>query len=408
MMQPAWNITHGGARADEGWGVAVGADGSVYFAGYDRTDPGRVTADVFLKKLMPDGTPVWSATWGSAFDDEAFVVTTSGDYVYVGGRSFTSFSLASGDLMVLKFHASNGSLAWGITADGGGGAYDEVDGLVVDGDYIYASGWATLPERDLDIIVQKYFLNGTLVWSRTWGTTAIDEANGQMAVDGGRIYIVGRVGAGFLGSGGDAVLAAFDKGTGQYLWNRTWGGSGMDDAFGMAMGSCIYSVGITTSFGPNQIFLLKYTRDGDLLWNATWGGNGSELTRSVAIGANESSIWVAGSTTSYGYGDFDVFLLQYNQSGVIGYNATWGGAALEQSHGMAYSNGSVYIAGETRSFGAGNEDAFLLRVDPAGGGQVIPPVDGGGLGGLAGGVVVLIALVAAGLALFVVLRKIKK
>lgn len=375
--------------------MVVGADGSVYFAGYDRTNPARVTADVFLKKLGSNGTTVWSTGWGGAFDDEAFVATASGDYVYVGGRSFGSFSLASGDLMILRFHASNGSLSWAVTSDGGGGGYDEVDGLVVDGDYLYASGWATLPGRELDIIVQKYFLNGTLVWSRTWGTTTTDEANGQMAVDGEKIFIVGRVGAGFLGSGGDAVLAAFDKATGECLWNRTWGGDGLDDAFGMAMGASIYSVGITTSFGLNQIFLLKYAKDGTLLWNATWGGSGSELTRSVAIDANESGVWIAGSTTSYGYGDFDVFLLQYDQGGRVGYNATWGGPALEQSHGMAFFNGSAYIAGETRSFGAGNEDAFLLRVDPAGGTN--PPVDGGGGGGAgaSAGVVLAIILVVA-------------
>jgi len=281
-----------------------------------------------------------------------------------------------------------------------------VDGLVVDGGYIYASGWATLPGRELDIIIQKYFLNGTLVWSRTWGTTETDEANGQMAVDGDKIYIVGRLGAGFLGTGGDAVLAAFDKGTGEYLWNRTWGGSGLDDAFGMAMGSGIYSVGITTSFGGNQIFLLKYTKDGTLVWNATWGGSGSEVTRSVAIDANESSIWIAGSTTSYGYGDFDVFLLQYDQGGNVGYNATWGGIGLEQSHGMALFNGSVYIAGETRSFGAGNEDAFLLRVDPSGNGTGNLPVDGGnGLGALAGVAVALVLIMAVGLAIFSIFRK---
>jgi hypothetical protein len=225
-------------------------------------------------------------------------------------------------------------------------------------------------------------------------------------VDGDKIYIVGRLGAGFLGTGGDAVLAAFDKGTGEYLWNRTWGGSGLDDAFGMAMGSGIYSVGITTSFGGNQIFLLKYTKDGTLVWNATWGGSGSEVTRSVAIDANESSIWIAGSTTSYGYGDFDVFLLQYDQGGNVGYNATWGGIGLEQSHGMALFNGSVYIAGETRSFGAGNEDAFLLRVDPSGNGTGNLPVDGGnGLGALAGVAVALVLIMAVGLAIFSIFRK---
>lgn len=90
VLQPFWNITRGGPGADEGWSVAVDDVGYVYFAGFDRVS--EATADIFLRKLSPDGTELWNSSWGGLFDDEAFVVTTLGEYVYVGGRTVKSFS----------------------------------------------------------------------------------------------------------------------------------------------------------------------------------------------------------------------------------------------------------------------------------------------------------------------------
>jgi len=361
---PLWNITRGGPRADEGWAVAVDGEGNVYFSGYDRI--ARVTADVFLRKFSPNGTELWHVSWGGAFDDEAFIVTVQNGFVYVGGRTFKSFLLTSADMFVLKFHASNGSLVWSRTWDGGVG-YDEVDGLVVDGDSVYVAGWVTGASTDLDIAVLKYDVNGTLVYSHSWGTSDVDEANGQIGVDEKYIYVVGRYKAAPPGFGGDAVLVAFKKTDGSCAWHTTWGGSGLDDAFGMAMDEkSIFSVGITNSFGGDAIFLLKYDKNGSLIWNETWGGKSSELARSVGVSVDGRYIYIAGNTMSYGQGDFDVVLLGYDQDGNLFLSKTWGGRALDQSHGMAVTDRSVYIAGETRSFGVGAEDAFLLKVEVVG------------------------------------------
>lgn len=366
--QPFWTTTYGGSRNDEGWGVATDSEGNVYFAGFDRIS--GATSNVFLKKLRPDGTLIWSTSWGGQYDDEAFVVIAQGGYVYVGGRTFTSFQLSSADMMLLKFQAADGALVWSRTWDGGHG-YEEVDGLAVVGNSLYVSGWTTGATSQLDLEIQKYDVNGTLVWAHSWGTSGIDEANGQLGVDDSYIYVVGHYDAGPLGSGGDALLVAFNRADGSYAWQGTWGGSGLDDAFGMTMDSnYIYSVGITTSFGPNQIFLLKYDKTGQLIWSSVWGGSGSELTRSVGLDNDSSFIYVAGSTTSYGNGDFDVVLLKYDQNGNQLWAKTWGGAKLDRSHAIAVNDPFIYIAGDTFSTGAGGEDAFLLKVDTEGGNTI--------------------------------------
>jgi hypothetical protein len=361
VLRPFWNVTYGGLRADEGWGVAVDGQHNVYFVGFDRI--ASVTADVFLWKLSPDGVVLWNASWGGAYDDEAFVVTVADESVYVGGRTFSNFSLASADMFLLKFSAANGSLVWSRTWDGGHG-YDEVDGLAVYGDNLYVTGWTTGATTQNDIAVLRYNINGTLLWARSWGTSGWDEANGQVGVDYDYVYVAGRYDAPNMISGGDAVLVAFNRTDGNYVWNRTWGGDQLDDAFGLTTDSgYVYSVGITNSFGGDLIFLLKYTKTGTLAWNATWGGSGSELTRSVGVTPDGGSIYVAGSTTSIGNGDFDVVLLRFDGNGSLTWAKTWGGPLLDRSHGICVDDPFVYIVGDTRSFAVGDEDAFIMKLD---------------------------------------------
>jgi hypothetical protein len=220
-------------------------------------------------------------------------------------------------------------------------------------------------------VVLKYNLNGDQIWSKTWGTNGVDEANGQLGFDNSYIYVVGHYNALPLGLGGDAVLVAFNKTDGAYVWNTTWGGLGLDDAFGMTMSNnYIYSVGLTSSFGGDEIFLLKYDTNGVLIWNATWGGSRAEVARAVDVNSDGSLIYIAGNTQSYGNGDFDVILLRYNQQGSLTLAKTWGGNALEQAHGITVRHPFVYIVGETASFGAGLEDAFLMKVDVEGGNTI--------------------------------------
>lgn len=111
-----------------------------------------------------------------------------------------------------------------------------------------------------------------------------------------------------------------------------------------------------------------------LFWNITWGGSGSELTRSVGVNKDSMSIYVAGSTTSYGNGDFDVVLLRFGQDGNLTLSKTWGGQLLDRSHCIAVDDPFIYIVGDTKSYAVGDEDAFLLKVDVEGG-NTIPEFD---------------------------------
>ena len=298
------------------------------------------------------------------WNDQAYVVTVADSIVLVGGTKWTGIWTGSCD-MALVCWSTGGDSLWDFTWDGGFG-YEEMDGLVADGDTIYAAGWTTGETTGNDLAVLKLDRQGRLRGSRIWGTGNWDEANGQIVVGQQYVYVAGRYDAPSEIAGGDAVLVAFDKHSLEYVWHRTWGGDDFDDAFGMiGDGEHLYVVGLTLSFGGSHIFLLKYDLDGTLLWETTWGGTGAESSRSLAV-TDDGDILVAGKTTAYGQGKHDIVLLRYAPDDSLRWFQTWGGPEIETAHGIVVDGQHAYIAGETYSFGQGKNDALLIKASVEG------------------------------------------
>jgi len=167
------------------------------------------------------------------------------------------------------------------------------------------------------------------------------------------------------------VLACFDRSNGAYQWHVTWGGSLYDDALGMTMSSdsMLYVVGYTGSYGNgSQAYVNKYSRSGQLKWSRLWGGTGAEITRS-AVTDGDSIIYIAGTTSSYGNGVNDIFVLKYDSAGTLIDSLFWGGPYDEVAHDVARHGYYLYITGDTKSFGNGQingdhkADGLLLKVN---------------------------------------------
>ena len=97
----------------------------------------------------------------------------------------------------------------------------------------------------------------------------------------------------------EVPLAVADSGS--QLWNATWGGSSNDYGHDVANASDgVYTVGTRYGFAPNyfNLLLAKYDSSGNLLWDTTWGGTGYEYVYGVAV-ANDG-IYITGSTQSFG------------------------------------------------------------------------------------------------------------
>lgn len=371
-LAPAWVKTFGTAGVDQGWGVDVGPSGEVYVTGFVQ---GKGN-DVFLARLDSAGNVAWQKTWSEPNSQKGFEVRYAAGDLYVGGVTQHNTTLASQDMFLWKVGASDGTRLWNVTWNGPADQYDELDGIVVANGTVTVSGWgdATMDFTQGQIALVRYTTDGALVRQSLWGGPAREEGNGALVTDGTNLYVAGCVNGTNLFSGGDAVVVAFNATTLTEVWNRTWGGSAIDDAYGIALvGDRLYATGLTNSFGGDRIFLLGYETSGNRVAEATWGASGSESARAIGATANGGAVYIAGKTTSYGNGSFDVVLLTYDANGTLVSYPTWGGSGSDSSHGIAVSGPDIYIVGETTSYGSGSSDVFILKIGSVGTGGGTPP-----------------------------------
>lgn len=273
--------------------------------------------------------------------------------------------MGSANALVSCYNIDDGSFNWDYRYDQGFG-YEEIDGLIVQPDGIYLTGWTKGPTTDEDFLIQKISLNGSLIWTNSWDYNHhFDGANGHCAIDHKFIFAAGTT------SLLNGTLACFSRLNGAYQWDVTWSGSSNDEVLGMTMSSdsMLYTVGYYATPGSNsQTNLRKFSRTGQLQWSKTWGGASTEDCRAVTTDG-DSFIYVVGTTGSYGNGEKDIFVLKYDSAGTLLDSLFWGGAYDEVAKDVVRYGDYLYITGETESFGNGQlngdhkTDGLLLKIN---------------------------------------------
>ena len=256
-----WLKRGGGAGDEQGSGVAVAADGSVYLTGIFEgranfntpTSPATNTLisagldELFLAKYNASGVVQWLRRGGGTSDDASYGVAVAPDgSVYVTG----SF-VGSADFNTPTSQTSNI-----ITATG-----------------------------DSDVFWAKFDALGNPLLQRQVGGTGLSDAGRATATDAaGNVYVTGSFsGNAFFGgielvSAGqrDIFLAKYNA-AGEVQWVRRGGGTGTDYGYGVAVASdgSVYVTGFfvgtanftmptdpasntITSAGANDVFLAKY------------------------------------------------------------------------------------------------------------------------------------------------------
>ncbi|MHA1271062.1 MAG: hypothetical protein ACTSPY_14815 [Candidatus Helarchaeota archaeon] len=270
------------------------------------------------------------------------------------------------DLALVKLYP-NGSIVWNITW--GGSDYDRGEDLFIGQDgSIYACGWtSSYSVGDSDLLLIKFYPNGTLAWNVTWGGPGIEYGFDLGLNSDGFIYVCGSTISYGLGLY-DLALVKFSM-NGTLVYNITWGGNASDRSSNLEFGSdgSIYLSGYTSSYGPgiHALSLVKFYPNGTLIWNVTWGGIGDEFGNDLVV--SNGYIYVVGTTNSYGSGDNDLSFLKFNTDGTKLFNTTWGGPNNDDGYTLITDNyGKIYAVGDTKSFGAGSYDLEILNFDSEG------------------------------------------
>ncbi|HEU5239565.1 MAG TPA: SBBP repeat-containing protein, partial [Pyrinomonadaceae bacterium] len=286
-----------------------------------------------------------------------------------------------------------------------------------------AGGYVLLRNHEIAFEIGDYdpslplIIDPTLVYSSYLGGGS-DDAGSSIALDNnGNLFVTGVTsstnfpthGPAYPNNKGlsDIFVTKIDGATGNIIYSTYVGGSGMDRADGLAVdingnAYVVGRVGDTSTDFPTTagalaatyrggdfdgvVFKLNAAGDG-LVYSTFLGGEDNDSAEGIAVDQSGNA-YITGGTRSNGFpttasgfqsfraGDTDAFLTKMNPAGsAVIYSTMLGGSATDRGSGVVVdTNGDAYIAGYSASvdfptqnafqvFSGGSFDAFVAKID---------------------------------------------
>jgi len=114
------------------------------------------------------------------------------------------------------------------------------------------------------------------------------------------------------------------------------------------------------------MYVVKLDSEGNVVWTKTIGGSLTDVALSI-IQSSDGGYAVAGETSSFGAGDSDMYVVKLDSEGNVVWTKTIGGSDFDAAYSIIQSSDGGYaVAGYTLSFGAGGFDMYVVKLDSEG------------------------------------------
>ncbi|QNF35420.1 T9SS type A sorting domain-containing protein [Adhaeribacter swui] len=414
-----WNLRYGGWNDENFTTILKTTDGGYLSGGYsnssytgDKWSGSQGKNDYWIVKSDKDGKLQWEQTYGGSNDDylNRVIQTLDGGYLLAGsslsglGGDKRQGSRGDRDYWIVKID-SKGNIEWDKRF--GGKGYDELKKVIQlsTGEYILA-GYSLSPaggdksqssQGGADFWLVKISKTGTKIWDKRYGGSLNDLLSGIVeTADGGYLLsgtsLSGKSGDKSQGSrgGSDFWIVRVDK-NGKKLWDKTYGGSGQDEAFSSGRnGNDFFIAGQSDSpagadktrgsQGGKDFWLLKLTSTGAKVWDKRFGGSkDDELKASILtkdgsyILAGKSFSDKSGNKSQNSQGSSDYWIVKADKDGMYQWDKRFGGSGTEDLRAVTQTaDGGLLLAGKSDSGVSGDRtqpsqggtDFWLVKVAP--------------------------------------------
>ena len=350
--------TYGGSNEDHIVSIVETSDGNLALFGYTNSTDGDIVDktvqenDYWLNKMSPDGTLLWSKTYGGSGDDVGQKLVTTSD----GGFAITGYSMSS------------------------------------DGD-------ASINEGFHDNWLLKLDANGNILWEKSYGFSGHDHAYSIIQTSDGGFLMTGFLDVTASGGLGNTKTSNSKRhGIGEYWchkldangnieWRKYFGGTNNDRSFDVVQandgGYVIIGFSesndfdITNSKGSYDYWVIKLNASGSLIWEKSLGGSEIDQARSITR-ADDNAYIIAGNSFSIdgdilsNKGNSDFFIVKIDDTGNIKWKKNYGGSDFDYATSISTSTNGFLITGNSKSSNKdvttnyGENDYWLINIDSNG------------------------------------------
>ena len=378
-----WAQTLSGAGDQQANSVAVDRFGQIHLTGYfvgatdfhgaSLTNAGLF--DCFIARYRPSGELIWAKSLGGPNQDVGLGVAADaeGNTLVAGYFQFGALlgstkvtNAGSSDGIVMKLNPA-GAVTWTRTIGGTGDdraytvATDALGNVFAAGHFQDGAKFdgQTLTHRGaVDLFVVKYDPDGNQIWAKSAGGGNVDVAYAIATDTASNVWVAGYFGdqARFqdttitAAGNSDLFLAKYSP-QGDVLWVRSGGGTEQDYANAVATtpdggGLIAGTIRGQASFGSKVVtgiglrtYIARYTADGELSWIQTCNGSDAKGVAWASGGAFLIGHFIGtmtlGTDTLVSNGNFDAFLARYSASGENEWGRSWGGPNLDYGYAIA-------------------------------------------------------------------------
>ena len=167
-----------------------------------------------------------------------------------------------------------------------------------------------------------------------------------------------------------AIIALSGTVNAQITFQKTIGGANFDRGYSVQQtsdGGYIITGSYSAPFAVfSDVYLVKTDSLGNLLWTKSFGGLSNDVGRFVQQTFDGGYI-IVGTTYSFGAGNEDIYLIRTDANGNSLWTKTFGGSNGDEGFFVQQTTDSGYIfTGRTYSFPPGYSDVYLVKTDENG------------------------------------------